>query len=105
MATSYAQSSLDVSRILPMMMFYEATGGHGYTGLSNRNQSFIDLTHLLKAGRAILLGRATAPGTLLRGNDQMLTGTDGKTWVWYRYVLPVRAVGKKRAAGRDTSQE
>ena len=58
--TPYDQSSTDVPYILRMMMFYEAAGGRRYTGLWNAYQSFVDLSTLLKADRAILV--AQGPG-------------------------------------------
>ena len=38
-------------------MFYEAAGGRHYTGLWNAYQSFVDLSSLLNADRAILVAQ------------------------------------------------
>jgi len=57
-STPYDPSSVDAAYVLRAMMFHEAAGGRAYTGMSNRYQGFVDLSHLLKTGRAVLVGRA-----------------------------------------------
>jgi len=86
----YDRGSLDVPRIVEIMSAHELAGGESYTGLVNQYQSFVDLSGLVKAGRAILIGRrAKAAAELTRDGQPMTTEADGR-WTFYRYVFPVR---------------
>ncbi len=69
-ATPYDASSTDVHYILRMMSFFEDGGGQQYTGLKNQYQSFMDVGHLLKAGRAVLLG--FGPGETQQARSELL---------------------------------
>lgn len=92
-ATPYDQSSTDIPYILRMMMFFDAAGGRRYTGLWNDYQSFVDLSALLKADRAILMAQAPdekqAGATLLR-DDEPLDGSRNNHVTMYRFVFPVK---------------
>lgn len=92
----YDRASLDPAYILRMMMFFEAGGGRGYTGLMNRYQHFVDLSPLLKAERAILVG--TAPreeadaaryGSQLLREGEPIRGANDLSLTVYRFVYPV----------------
>jgi hypothetical protein len=90
-STPWDQNSIDIPRILEMMMFHESAGGETYTQLSHRYQSYVDLSHLLQRGRAILLGRSKQ-----RAADLQIGGEDAEThydqtWTYYRIVFPVRS--------------
>ena len=92
--STYDPSSLDVGRIVETMMFHEHLGGGDYTKLSNQYQQFIDLSDLLRCGRAILVGRGPkAGGQLLRDQEPLKNAAD-RRWTFYRFVLPV---GKKES--------
>ena len=41
-AAAYDQGGADPLYVLRMMMFYDAAGGHRYTGLTNDYQRFVD---------------------------------------------------------------
>ena len=82
-------TNYDPPRDLRMMMFYEAVGGEGYTRLVNRYQSFVDLSDALKAGRAILVGRAEAPSTKIAVTSPSGEATRQQNWVFYRFLLPI----------------
>jgi hypothetical protein len=95
-STPYDQSSVDVPYILRTMMFYEAAGGRRYTGLWNAYQSFVDLSTLLSADRAILVAQVPADSqekargaTLLR-NGKSLESPQNKHITIYRFVFPVK---------------
>jgi hypothetical protein len=101
-ATPYEQSSTDLAHILRMMMFYEAAGGRHYTRLWNDYQNFVDLSELLKAGRAILVAQTPTPASeghqgaeLLRGG-RSLAGSQDQHGTIYRFVFPVK---RERPAG------
>ena len=88
--TPWNQNSVDVPRILEMMMFHESAGGDRYTELSHRYLSFVDLSHLLKRGRAILLGRGKQRATELQIGDVTAEQQYDQTWAYYRVVFPVQ---------------
>ena len=52
--TPYDPSSTNLAYILKYMMFYNAVDGQSYTKMDNGYQSFVDLSDMLKSGRAIL---------------------------------------------------
>ncbi len=54
----YDRSSTDIDRIMEMLLFYDLAGGELYTGLAHRYQNFVDLSHHVRLGQAVLLGRA-----------------------------------------------
>ncbi len=97
-STPYRQSSVDLPYILQAMMFFEEAGGRRYTELGNGYQGFVDLTHLLKANRAILVARGpTVPGgeghgaqLLCSGRDRRpITAKQERHVTVYRFVFPV----------------
>jgi hypothetical protein len=82
----------DVARLVKAMMFFDAINGQRYTGLLNRYQGSIDLSHLLRQRDcAILLARSTAPGagSQWQSGDQPLASPADRRWVYYRFLLPV----------------
>ena len=97
-ATPYDRASLDAEYILRTMMFFEDAGGRRYTGLSNRYQGFVDLSHLLKTNRAVLVARAelhasNAPhhGATLLLNGQPIPQAQLRHTTIYRFVFPVES--------------
>lgn len=96
--STYDPSTLQVERIVEAMMFHEHLGGGDYTRLSNQYQQFVDLSALLRCGRAILVGRGpTAGGQLLRDDKEPLKNAGDRRWTFYRFVFPVDT---KDSAGR-----
>jgi len=80
------------------MMFFEEAGGRRYTGLSNRYQGFVDLSHLLKTNRAVLVARAelhasNAPhrGATLLLSGQPIPRSQLRHTTIYRFVFPVES--------------
>jgi hypothetical protein len=94
-STPWDGESLDVPRILEMMMFHDAAGGQTYTRLAHRYQAYLDLSNQLKMGRAILMGRGVEPATQLCRDGQPLTAAYEQHWTYYRIVLPVEVKKKK----------
>jgi len=88
--TPWDPTSLDVPRIMEMMMCYEAAGGRSYTGLTHRYQPYVDLSEHLRTGRAILVGRAAAPASQLMREGRSLADDCDRHWTFYRLVFPVR---------------
>jgi hypothetical protein len=91
-STPWEKDSVDVPRIVQMLMFHEAARGQSYTGLTHRYQPKIDLSELARLGHAILVGRAEKPvARLLMGDSgsPLVADEDTRTWTWYRIVFPV----------------
>ena len=90
--STYDPASVDVGRIVETMMFHEHLGGVDYAKLSNQYQQFVDLSGLLRCGRAILVGRGPkAGGQLMRGADdgQPVENAGDRRWTFYRFVFTV----------------
>jgi hypothetical protein len=86
--TPWDQQTLEVPRILEMMMFHSVAGGNSYTQLVNRYHSYVDLSQQLLTGRAILLGRSQEPAAKLLLNDEQ-PGAE-QHWTFYRIMFPVQ---------------
>lgn len=89
-ALPYDPRSFDVSRIVEIMSTYDLAGGEKYTGLANAYQGFVDLSELVKNGRAVLIGRRAQSATELLRDGRPLGNDLGQHWTVYRYVFPVR---------------
>jgi hypothetical protein len=96
-STPWNRRSLDVPRILEMMMFYQAAGGSGYTRLFHRHQPQVDLSGHLQLERAVLVGRVSGRAAELVRDGEPLTGQPGQHWTFVRLLFPVR----RAAAGEE----
>ncbi len=85
----YDQASFDIPRIVEVMSCYELAGGQRYTGLANEYQEFVDLSQLVRNGRAILLGRRPASATKLIRDGQPVLDRQGQHWTIVRFVFQV----------------
>jgi hypothetical protein len=96
--TPYDQAGTDTAYILRIMMFFTAIDGQDYTGMDNEYQTFVDMSDLLKTGRAILVaegprhsGHENQGATLLRDGIPMADPADMHLTL-YRFVFPVKRV-------------
>jgi len=109
-STPWEQDSIDVPRIVQMLMFHEAARGRRYTGLTHRYQPQIDFSEHARLGQAILVGRAIDPVAKIERGDPKDPGIhrrpysasefdidrgvapqrDTTTWTWFRIVLPIQ---------------
>ncbi|MHC4399291.1 MAG: hypothetical protein ACYTG0_06405 [Planctomycetota bacterium] len=94
--TPYDRGSVDPVYVLRAMMFFKAAGGRRYTQLANGYQGFVDLSDLLKTGRAVLVGESEAStkegehhGAELLCNGRPLEPSQVRHATLYRFVLPV----------------
>jgi hypothetical protein len=87
--TPWDRASVDVPRILEMMMFHGAAGGAAYTGLSHRYQPYLDLSDHLRTGRAILVGRSPTAGSQLGRQTAGWEASNVRQWTFLRVVFPV----------------
>ncbi len=81
--------SLD--RVVKQMMFNQEIGGERYTGLLHRYQSHLDLSHMLRLRRAVLVGKAGRGVTEFASSSKQDDGGSMVSQVdrYYRVVLPV----------------
>ena len=94
--TPYEPENTDIAYILRYMMFYSAIDGESYTKMDNAYQSFMDLSDLLRTGRAILTAEgpsqplAKYQGAALLRNDKPLAGPEDRHVTLYRFIFPVK---------------
>jgi hypothetical protein len=110
--TPYDRTSLDSAYILQAMTFQAAVGGSEYTGLLGGHQRFVDLSAMLSAGQAVLVGFAPAtsagplPGLELLRDGQPLAALGDEHMRVYRFVFPVRETdGRQLAAPNPQSHD
>lgn len=77
-----------LTRIADVMMFYEAAGGQGYTGLTNGFHREIDFSRLLRLGQAVLVGQ-TETGSRIKINGQDVSSRYDSNITMVRMALPV----------------
>ncbi len=86
---AWDQRSFDVPRIMEMLMFHEAAGGRDYTGLVQRDESWLDLSHHVAAGRAVLVGRVSRRATSLIVSADTFPDDAIQDWTFCRLIMPV----------------
>lgn len=79
----------DLSRLMEIVLFYEAAGGASYTGLDNRMLADLDLTDALTSSRAMLVGRLHDSEAILRIDGQTLAPSQTEATTYVRVMLPV----------------
>ena len=84
----WERDSIDVPRIVQMMMFHESARGTTYTNLSHRYQGYLDLTPRARNGVAVLMGRIARPVTSLTVDGAPLTAQNDE-WTFVRILCPV----------------
>jgi len=89
-SSPWEPSSVDVPRIMDVMMLYGAAGGQNYTQLSLKYQPFVDLSEQLRLHRAILAGRLERRATTLHRDGEPLDKESDRQWTYGRVVLPVK---------------
>jgi hypothetical protein len=81
--------SVDVPRIMEMVMFYRAAGGQAYTKLLHRYQGGLDLSDQLTMGRAVLVGHCGQQRAALASHGAAVHGAGHRHGTLYRIVYPV----------------
>ena len=85
-------SGFDTSGVPNMqLMFYGAAKGLNYASLAHQYHRFIDFSHHLKSGRAVLLGRSQQVATEITLNGDAPPAQTRAHWTYYRLQLPVQA--------------
>ncbi len=94
------RQSTDVARIMEVAMFYSAAGGPGFTNLSNRFQSYIDLSSHTQGDRAVLVGKVEKPASQVQIDGAPAAAGDSQTWSYVRIVYPVQRRSDSEIAQR-----
>ncbi|MDZ4656292.1 MAG: hypothetical protein SH868_01805 [Bythopirellula sp.] len=83
-------ANADITRLAKTMMFFHAVNGQRYSGMLSRYQGFLDMSHLLdQPDVAILLAKASKPGSQWLDGDKPLGSDQDLNWTYYRFVVPV----------------
>ena len=85
--STYDPLSLDPLNFMRILTFHDEIGGERYTGLTNQLLGDEDCSHLLKLGRAILIGRLSQPVATVQQDQGTLEPDRQATFV--RLILPV----------------
>ncbi|MSR56330.1 MAG: hypothetical protein EXS05_01485 [Planctomycetaceae bacterium] len=82
--------------LIQMISFHQVAGGSEYTGLANAALRDLELTHLMKLGRGILIGRIKSPQAQVAIDGQTPTPADAAAFV--RLIVPVTNIERAPAA-------
>jgi hypothetical protein len=89
-AEEYNPAGTQIDRILDRMMWYELAGGTSAAKLLNRNQDFCDMSSLVAAGRAVLVGACAAEGSRVTASTGPVSQAGDLQLVVCRFVIPVQ---------------
>jgi len=87
--TPWKKETMNLSRIMQMVMLHDAAGGRGYTDLLHRQQRRLDVSKLLQAGRAVVIARSADLTTQLAWDGEVTTGDSDRERAYLRVVFPV----------------
>jgi hypothetical protein len=91
-STPWEPDSVDIPRIMQMVMFHESARGRSYTGLTHRYQPRVDLSEHVRLGQAVLVGRGAKPAVKLSTGESGAPAAEAEditSYTWYRIALPV----------------
>lgn len=84
------RQSTDIDRIMEVAMFYNAAGGRNFTNLTNRFQSYVDLSSHIDGNRAVLVGKVDETPVAVDVAGQKTLPEQSQTWSFVRVVVPVQ---------------
>ncbi len=90
-APTYDRGSFDIPRIVEIMTSHDLAGGPNYTTLAHQHRGFVDLSSLVKDGRAVLVGRRADPASQLLRDGRPIDDAPRQHWTFYRFVFPVQS--------------
>ena len=70
-------------------MFYDKAGGQDYVNLLQRYQSEVDLSDVIGADSAVIVGRGKTPLHTMRLDQESTVDRYEEAWTYYRIVVPV----------------
>lgn len=94
------RQSTDVQRIMEVTMFHSAAGGRSYTSLSNRFQSYVDLSSHIDGDRAVLVGKVKNPPSKIQVDGQEVDEDQAQSWSYVRIIYPVQKRSPSEIAQR-----
>lgn len=82
----------DPRRILEVLLFHEAAGGQGYTGLTSRVHAALEMSEHLELKNALLIAELAEPVSQLALDGKALTSGLNRRYSVLRIVLPVETI-------------
>lgn len=80
----------DMTRLAKVIMFFDAINGARYSGMLNRYQGFLDMSHLLQQpDLAVLVARTKTRNSQWLDGDKPFASDQDRDWTYYRFVVPV----------------
>ena len=98
----YDQESNDAYEVLQAIMFHEQAGGTTYTHLNNQYEAYLDLTHQLKAGRPILVGRAKQSVASAKVSSRTTEAGEARGHTIFRFLFDEPSSAGPDSAGLGT---
>ncbi len=87
----FRQAQEDMTRLAKTMMFFHALSGERYTGMLDRYQSFLDMSHFLDQPElAILISKSGDQGSKWYDATKPLGSDKDRYWLYYRFLIPVQ---------------
>jgi len=87
--TPWKKDSMNLPRIMEMMMWHDAAEGRAYTDLLHRQQRFLDMSDLLASGRAVVVAKVEKPVTELEWDGDEVRDESGRSRTYLRVVYSV----------------
>jgi len=84
------RQSTDIPRIMEVTMFHSAAGGRSYSNLSNRFQSYVDLSSHITGDRAVLVGKVKNTPSMIQVDGQPIDDDQAQSWSYVRIIYPVQ---------------
>ncbi|QDU74721.1 hypothetical protein Pan97_17340 [Bremerella volcania] len=94
------RQSTDVQRIMEVTMFHSAAGGRSYSSLTNRFQSYVDLSSHIAGDRAVLVGKVKSPPSKIQVDGQSVDNDQAQSWSYVRIIYPVQKRSPSEIAQR-----
>ncbi|MFN3153646.1 hypothetical protein [Bremerella sp.] len=94
------RQSTDVQRIMEITMFHSAAGGRSYSSLTNRFQSYVDLSSHIAGDRAVLVGKVKNPPSKVQVDGQPVDDAQAQSWSYVRIIYPVQKRSPSEIAQR-----
>lgn len=88
-ATPWNVTNTNMQRIMEIMMFYDKAGGQDYVNLLQRYQTEVDLSDVIGADSAVIVGRAKKPLHTMLLDQNSTADSYEEAWTYYRIVVPV----------------
>ncbi len=94
------RQSTDIPRIMEVTMFHSAAGGRSYSSLSNRFQSYVDLSSHIEGDRAVLVGKVKSPPSTVEVDGEPVDDQQAQSWSYVRIIYPVQKRSSSEIAQR-----